>query len=754
MRIRVLSVILCSCAVLLAAPWSAVAGGVKPSMIPHGLPALHAAGRAQSMRAGFAFAPLGVRLAGSPGLTGSATLTGKLTWRERAIPNGEAFWLVPNGAALAGASAPVAADGTFTMSAVPPASGSGRLGVTWGDSTWGPYTLMRYDTSWADGVTTTFDFTSRSISIDGYPGGPWDGGHRNADTYGHDAISPIAASSGIAHNGQTENHVQTLPGLVEQAAVYYYSNEGVEFATQIDTSDADSADYYTDASAGFSDVLALGPATAIALRPQAGLRRVYRTTDGGGTWSGQATGGVFDIDFADSLHGWAVGYAQASLLTTDGGENWTTMSPLGLRDCIGVSAADADHVWAVGVAGAIAASEDGGISWSTQTSGVSSRLAAVDFADALHGWAVGDGGVVLATTDGGASWSRQASGTTLGLQDVEFADTTHGYAVGAAYDPARNVVLSTSNGGATWVKRVTGTSQPLHDLCAITASTVWAVGDDSTIISSSDGGASWATHPSGRSSSGGYELYAIDLLPSGDGWAAGEHGTILRTSDGGTSWRRQLNLNTDQEDAQRFWIQAPYWASGAPGTKARLTLQQFGKGFRSQLVGYEGYPADAPVRSLGAHTSMGGRNESKTITIPKSAAPGYWYVVGLQNLDGVLYLETPFQVCTLKPSAASVRRGQTVRLSGVVPVQGHEGSKPGVRKQVALYQRASAAGQPTVWDATKKGWKRVGVVRTDGLGRYAIKAPKLSKATWFVVQYAGDKWYWGGYTSVVRVGVR
>jgi hypothetical protein len=244
------------------------------------------------------------------------------------------------------------------------------------------------------------------------------------------------------------------------------------------------------------------------------------------------------------------------------------------------------------------------------------------------------------------------------------------------------------------------------------------------------------------------------MLPSGAGWAVGEHGIVLATTDGGASWRRQLNLNTDEDDAQRFWIQSPYWASGSPGTQVRLTLQQFRKGFRSLVTGYAAYPAGAPTRELGTYTSRGARNESKPVTIPKDAAPGYWYVVGVENLDGELYLETPFQVCTLKPSSSSVRRGQAVRISGVVPVQGHEGSKPGVRKQIALYQRTTAAGQPTVWDPTKKGWKRVGVYRTDGLGRYSIKAPRLSRSTWYVVQYAGDEWYWGAFTSVVRVRVR
>ena len=36
-----------------------------------------------------------------------------------------------------------------------------------------------------------------------------------------------------------------------------------------------------------------------------------------------------------------------------------------------------------------------------------------------------------------------------------------------------------------------------------------------------------------------------------------------------------------------------------------------------------------------------------------------------------LSLSTWFQVCTLKPSRATVRRGTAIALSGVVPIKGH-----------------------------------------------------------------------------------
>jgi photosystem II stability/assembly factor-like uncharacterized protein len=745
MRSRLLLV--SSLAVLMsvgAAPAPAFASSAAALDLPShrapasGLPARLAAQRAAEIRTGFRFAPLGVKL------LGTATLTGALHWNESPWAGAEVGWAVPVGTAIASGITTTAADGTYTLTGVTPASGNGIVAAAWQTDSWGPYIVGREAASWPDATATQFDLITHKIPIDGDPGGPWPTtSARSVSLYGSDAISRLFSRSRVEHNGMTGNYPLTLAGTTDKAAVYFWSDEGVEYDTLIGT----------PAGGGHAgSAVAIDASTAWT----AGLGELSRTTDGGLTWTrmtgGDGYGGA--LCFSDAQHGWFLGYSMYA--TVDGGATWTPQTPSTTGQLFGADAVDDQHVWAVGKNGAITVTADGGALWTNQSSGVAGDLWDVDFVDASHGWAVGEGGVILATSNGGGTWARQKSGTTLRLWAVAFADALHGYAVGGAWDPVENVVLTTSDGGATWVRRTSGTAQTLYDVDCTDALHAWIVGERGTIRTTTDGGVTWVRRDPATTSTVETAVTSIDMASDGlHGWAMGVGAIdfMLATSDGGLTWARQLNLSANQADAQRIMIKTPYWASGKPGTSVKMLLQQFRKGFVSAFSGYSEYPAGAPTRSLGSYTSKGNRNEYKTLTVPSTAKPGYWYLLGVKHSDGVLYLETPFQVCTLKASKTAIPRGGSVKLSCVVPTQGHWGSTAGKRKPIAVYQRTTEAGQPTVWDPTKKGWKLVGVFRADGFGKFTTKALKPTRTTWYVVQYAGDDWYWGAFTSVVKVKV-
>jgi hypothetical protein len=147
---------------------------------------------------------------------------------------------------------------------------------------------------------------------------------------------------------------------------------------------------------------------------------------------------------------------------------------------------------------------------------------------------------------------------------------------------------------------------------------------------------------------------------------------------------------------------------------------------------------------------------SVSVTIPSTATPGYDYDLHVYRADGAsgLDLTTYFQVASLKASPTSARRGRSVRLSGIVPTQGHMGTTLGKAKYVTLYQRTKAAGPPTAWNAAAKGWHKVGTLRANGLGKYQSHLLHPLRTTWYVVRYPGDTWYYAGYTSVIKVAVR
>jgi hypothetical protein len=210
----------------------------------------------------------------------------------------------------------------------------------------------------------------------------------------------------------------------------------------------------------------------------------------------------------------------------------------------------------------------------------------------------------------------------------------------------------------------------------------------------------------------------------------------------------------DETAAYRTQIAAPLWASGAPGTSVKLRLQGYPNGWVNRLQGRDAYPFNSPTDSFGTFTSTGAVSDYTWITIPATATPGYAYNVTAQHDTGPLGLTATFQVCTIKPTALSIAAGQSLRLKGVVPISGHEGTTAGKPTTVIVFARTGAAGQPTKWDPTGQGWRRVTSDATNGFGAFATVALHPRRTTWYVVRYPGDSRYFRGYTAVVKVRVR
>jgi len=214
------------------------------------------------------------------------------------------------------------------------------------------------------------------------------------------------------------------------------------------------------------------------------------------------------------------------------------------------------------------------------------------------------------------------------------------------------------------------------------------------------------------------------------------------------------SVSADQATALRTTVYTPVNASGKPGTYVSVGMNAFPVNWVSDFTGYSEYPATAPVKAFGQFYTSSANDQAKRLRIPTTARPGYWYLIGLQHTTGPLYLETPFQVCTLKSSRASVAAGRSVRLSGIVPTKGHWGSRAGIRKTLVLYARTTKGTQPMPWKTSPKGWKKIASFKCNGYGKYTSPLLHPKRSTWYVVRYAGDDWYWAAYTSVIRVGVK
>jgi hypothetical protein len=218
-------------------------------------------------------------------------------------------------------------------------------------------------------------------------------------------------------------------------------------------------------------------------------------------------------------------------------------------------------------------------------------------------------------------------------------------------------------------------------------------------------------------------------------------------------------VTVNEADAQRIWFRSPYWYSGKPGASVRVAIDNFPAGWINAVTGYTDDPKGTASRTFGTHTSTGTATQYRSYRIPATAKPGYGYWIGFQHVDGSgnqypLYLEEMYQVCTMKPSKTKIRKGTKIRVTGVVPTEGHWGTEKGQRKVVTLYAHKGTAGAPTKWNPKSKGWVKVGSVRTNAYGAYVTPYFKPLKTLTLVVRYPGDGWYFDGYTSTRKVAVR
>ena len=274
---------------------------------------------------------------------------------------------------------------------------------------------------------------------------------------------------------------------------------------------------------------------------------VWRTTDGGQTWSsGQSLdqtnlqGAFFkpsDIDFSDGQHGWIMIHLDAGMMhdyvtiyaTGDGGQTWNRV----------VDPSNTDQ---------------NALPQSFYKNGMV-------FLDANTGWIAGDYGGTMAgvffykTTDGGKTWSNQSLPAPTSMPD---AFTSQNDAC-SAYPPQ----FMDANTGFMWVKCSDFSS-------SIPKATAWA-------YETTNDGIDWTALtalPKG--------IGSLFFLNSTTGWFMGATSTdptqaqydISRTTDGGKTWTELIKPNwsgtMDFISGQVGWIIA---TAGSDQTLAKALVQ-------------------------------------------------------------------------------------------------------------------------------------------------------------------------------------
>jgi photosystem II stability/assembly factor-like uncharacterized protein len=244
-----------------------------------------------------------------------------------------------------------------------------------------------------------------------------------------------------------------------------------------------------------------------------GQARIYRTVDGGSRWSlawSDTTKGIFldGVAFWDSRHGFTfsdpVEGRFVILTTDDGGASWRRVPPEGIPPVLPREAAFAASNTQLAVEGSSNA-------WIATGGGVEAR--------------------VFRSTDRGRSWRVSSTGVpagaSAGLFGIAFSDASHGLAVGGDYTIARgptDYALRTTDGGVTWTsagsRRPDGVTQGLALIPATAPPVFIAVGAHGTAFTR-DVGTTWIFGDTVTS-------WGVGFTGPGVGWVSGPRGRIAK----------------------------------------------------------------------------------------------------------------------------------------------------------------------------------------------------------------------------------
>lgn len=264
---------------------------------------------------------------------------------------------------------------------------------------------------------------------------------------------------------------------------------------------------------------------------------LLRTSDGGSTWSPQASilrttpflG--LSIVFTDALTG-VVSMNNGSLLrSSDGGFSWGLLprSALTLQK---LRKAPDGSVWGFGSLGAIARSTDAGLTWQRFSTGITTVVYDIDFPDAQTVVAVCGGGIVLRSLDAGQSWTNMPAGIGTDIISIDFRDAMTGFAV-----QKPKYLLTTTDGGATW-RDTSFTVNELTQVRFVDAGTGWLVSNSvGSVFKTVDGGMSWQSVEVEQPHR--FTFYAVHSLDAQKALLLGTGGAMFTTDDGGQLWAQR-----------------------------------------------------------------------------------------------------------------------------------------------------------------------------------------------------------------------
>lgn len=265
-----------------------------------------------------------------------------------------------------------------------------------------------------------------------------------------------------------------------------------------------------------------------------------------------------DVFFLNENLGWAIkGYYSALFKTTDGGSTWTqqiTNGQFGYKYFRNVEFIDENIGFIGTLSGVFYKTINGGTTWNAVTNIIPNPVAicgldAVGSSTIYGCGAYFSPGFIIKSTDSGLSWQyTDMSAYANALVDVLFTDENNGFAAGSNAIGA--VILKTTDGGTTWTTIYNGTiaGEYIWKLQVLASNNNVIFGSVESVtpnpgrmIKSTDNGLNWSSK-----NVPDVDVQAIGFVDENHGWIGGHNTGFYETIDGGDTWTNTTvgsNLN-------------------------------------------------------------------------------------------------------------------------------------------------------------------------------------------------------------------
>jgi len=276
---------------------------------------------------------------------------------------------------------------------------------------------------------------------------------------------------------------------------------------------------------------------------------IVKLTNSGSIWTNQTSPRVTQLN---SVHvigvntAVIVGNEGAIIKTTNAGSTWMDKSTIDNRNINSVYFTGTTNGFAAADGGYLYSTMDGGDTWMSTEIQAGRDLNSINFVSTNTGFIAGDRGTILKTENGGATWNVLSTGTFDDLYAVAFKDAMKGIAVGQ-----NGTIISTTNGGSSWTDVTPAiNTRGLNGVHINSDESVFAVGNNATIMKSIDFGDTWAAQTS--SATDNNSLYSVFFRNKNKGYAVGNGGFVEKTEDGGATWVSVVPADQAHVDVTRM----------------------------------------------------------------------------------------------------------------------------------------------------------------------------------------------------------